>query len=392
MEKFEKRIPYGRQTISEEDIENVSDVLRSKFLTQGPAVLRFEESIASYCGSKSAVSANSATSALHLACLALGLGPGDILWTSPITFVASSNVALLCGAKIDFVDIDPKSYNISIDLLEKKLKKAEKIGQLPKIIMPVHLCGQSCEMERIYTLSKKYGFRIIEDASHAIGARYKDDPVGNCRYSDICVFSFHPVKIITSGEGGMATTNSSDLARIMRELRSHGITRENEAMRSRPKDEIWNYQQTDLGYNYRMTDIQAALGLSQLSSLDDFVKSRHNIVELYNDKLKSLPIILPWQHPDSWSSFHLYPIRVREIDAGISQKNLYKIFHESQIEVNLHYIPVYLQPYYKEIGFERGYCPESENYFREAISLPIFSSMSKEDLERIVTLLMESLA
>ena len=391
MEKSDFEIPYGRQDISQVDIDAVADVLRSDFLTQGPAVVKFEQAVATYCGVQHAVSANSATSALHLACLALGLGSGDRLWTSPITFVASANVGLYCGADVDFVDIDPLTYNMSVDCLEEKLVAAEIEGKLPKVVMPVHLCGQSCDMARIYDLSQQYGFKIIEDAAHAIGGKYKEEPIGSCHYSDVTVFSFHPVKIITSGEGGMVLSNSSELAQRMSELHSHGITRNTAAMKARPEDEIWNYQQTELGFNYRMTDMQAALGSSQLARLDEFVQERHNIACSYEEQLDGLPVELPWQHPDTWSSYHLYPIRIREAEAGKTQKQIYASFWNAQIKVNLHYIPVYRQPYYEAMGFVAGYCPAAEDYFKEAISLPMFPTLSDANLERVVAVLKEAL-
>ena len=304
-------IPYGRQDINQADIDAVVEVLRSDFLTQGPVVPAFEKAVSNYCGSQHAVAVNSATSALHIACLALGVGKGDIVWTSPITFVASANSALYCGATVDFVDIDPKTYNLSVDCLKEKLAQAEKTGRLPKVLIPVHLCGQPCDIAAIHALSLQYGFKIIEDASHAIGGRYKDECIGNCRYSDITVFSFHPVKIITTGEGGMALTNVHQLSKRMKLLRSHGITTEVADMHARPPQELWNYQQIDLGFNYRMTDIQAALGLSQMQRLDEFVVKRYNIAKRYDQMLTNLPVITPWQHPDSYSSYHLYVIRLK---------------------------------------------------------------------------------
>ena len=303
-------IPYGRQEISDADIQAVVDVLHSDFLTQGPAVPAFEKCISDYCGAQHAVAVNSATSALHIACLALGVGPSDMVWTSPITFVASANCALYCGAKIDFVDIDPRTYNMSVAHLAEKLAHAEKTGNLPKVVIPVHLCGQPCDMAGIYALSQQYKFKIIEDASHAIGGKYRGEPIGNCRYSDITIFSFHPVKIITTGEGGMSMTNDAQLARRMQLLRSHGITRDANEMTHAP-DGPWYYQQIDLGYNYRMTDIQAALGMSQMQRLEEFVSKRHVISRRYEQLLASLPVITPWQHADSYSGLHLYVIRLK---------------------------------------------------------------------------------
>ena len=379
-------IPYGRQSIAEDDIQAVVDVLRSDFLTQGPVVPAFEQAVASYCHARHGVAASNATAALHIACLALGLGPGDYLWTSPITFVASANCGLYCGAQVDFVDIDPHTFNMSPVALEKKLIAAKLQGKLPKVVVPVHMCGQPCDMVSIYALSVKYGFKIIEDASHAIGAKYQGDPVGNCRYSDITVFSFHPVKIITTAEGGMAVTNQDALASKMRLLRSHGISSTPSDMAPRPADEIWNYQQIDLGFNYRMTEMQAALGLSQLQKLDEFVAIRQEIASYYDRALSIVDIHTPWQHPDTDSSFHLYPIQVTAT-SGISQQSLYKSLSEAGVKVNLHYIPVYLQPYYARLGFYPGYCPHAEDYFKSSISIPVYASMTQSQQHRVVDLI-----
>ena len=304
-------IPYSCQEITEDDIVEVEKVLRSDFLTQGPIVPKFEKSVAYYCGASHAIAVNSATSALHIACLALDLGPGDWLWTSPNTFVASANCGRYCGANIDFVDIDPRTYNMSIDALSDKLIKAEKLGKLPKILVPVHFAGQPCDMITIHNLSKRYGFKIIEDASHAIGSSYNQIKVGSCTHSDITVFSFHPVKIITTAEGGMALTNNKDIADKIYRLRTHGITSDETMMKVRPEDEIWNYQQIDLGYNYRMNDIQAALGLNQMKRLDEYVKRRHKIAKYYDTELKNLIVTVPWQAPNVYSSYHLYPILIK---------------------------------------------------------------------------------
>lgn len=380
-------IPYGRHDISQADVDAVVEVLRSDWLTQGPLVPRFEQAVAKFTGANHAVAVNSATSALHIACLALGLGPGDTLWTSPNTFVASANCALYCGADVDFVDIDPRTYNMSVEFLEQKLKTAAKDNKLPKVVIPVHFAGQSCEMEQIHRLSQEYGFRIIEDASHAIGGQYLCQPVGNCRFSDITVFSFHPVKIITTGEGGMAMTNDSILAEKMHRLRTHGITNNQSMMDQRPTEEIWNYQQVDLGFNYRMTDIQAALGLSQLNRLDEFIKTRHQIAKNYTTALENLPITLPWQHPHSISSFHLYPIVLNDKINFKNQKDVYCACHKEGICVNVHYIPVYLHPKYSNLKDWKGSCPASENYFRGTISLPIYPTLGKEKLEKVIAVI-----
>jgi len=379
-------IPYGRQSISEADIQAVVDVLRSDYLTQGPVVPAFEQAVASYCHALHGVATSNATAALHIACLALGLGPGDWLWTSPITFVASANCGLYCGAHVDFVDIDPHSFNMSPVALEKKLIVAKLQGKLPKIVVPVHLCGQACDMAAIHALSIQYGFKIIEDASHAIGAKYQGEPVGNCRYSDITVFSFHPVKIITTAEGGLAVTNHPALAQKMNLLRSHGISTASADRQSRPAEEIWNYQQIDLGYNYRMTELQAALGLSQLQQLDSFVLKRQSIARYYDHALAEVNIQTPWQHPQTQSSFHLYPIQVAST-SGISQQALYQSMTEAGVKVNLHYIPVYLQPYYAGLGFQPGHCPHAEDYFKSSISIPLYAGMTEEQQHRVVSLI-----
>lgn len=377
-------IPYGRQDISEADIQAVVDVLRSDWLTQGPAVPRFEQSAAAYTGAAHAMAVNSATAALHIACLALEVGKGDVVWTSPNTFVASANCALYCGADIDFVDIDPRTYNLSVSCLAEKLHVAKQTNRLPKVVIPVHFAGQPCEMEEIHKLAKEYGFRIIEDASHAIGASYQQRKVGFCQYSDITVFSFHPVKIITTGEGGLATTNDENLAERMMRYRTHGITNRPERMHPRPQDEIWNYQQIDLGYNYRMTDIQAALGFSQIQRLDEFIEKRRQIAAAYDRELASLPVLTPWQSPNGASSFHLYPIRLKGTDRSGNQRNVYEAMRDMGIAVNLHYIPVYLQPFFADRGFSVGYCPEAESYFQQAISLPMYSALSIDQRKQVV--------
>jgi UDP-4-amino-4,6-dideoxy-N-acetyl-beta-L-altrosamine transaminase len=377
-------IPYGRQDISTADISAVLEVLNSDYLTQGPMVPLFEQTVSTHCGAKHAVAVNSATSALHIACLALELGPGDWLWTTPITFVASANCGLYCGASVDFVDIDPKTYNMSAEKLAEKLLQAEKTGKLPAVVVPVHFSGQPCDMAAIYKLGQQYGFKIIEDASHAIGASYLGQPVGNCHYSDITVFSFHPVKIVTTGEGGMALTNDPVLADRMERYRSHGITSEPAQMQARPTDEIWNYQQIRLGYNYRMTDIQAALGISQMTRLAAFVEKRRLIAQRYDTVLSDLPLQTPWQHSNGSSSYHLYPIRLRLRDLAHTQSQVYEALRANGILVNLHYIPVYRQPYYEKMGFASGYCQEAESYYKAAISLPMYPSMTEAQQGRVI--------
>jgi UDP-4-amino-4,6-dideoxy-N-acetyl-beta-L-altrosamine transaminase len=383
-------IPYGRQQILQGDVDAVIGVLRSEFLTQGPTVPRFEAAVAKQVGSRHAVAVNSATSALHIACMALGLGPGDWLWTSPITFVASANCALYCGAGVDFVDIDPRTCNLDPVALEAKLVDAEKRGRLPKVVVPVHLCGQSCEMEPIRALSRRFGFKVLEDASHAIGGRYQDQPVGNGRYSDITVFSFHPVKIITTAEGGMAMTQDDALARSMALARSHGITRDPALMTHAP-DGDWYYQQVALGYNYRLTDLQAALGLSQLARIEALVARRHEVAARYDRLLAGLPVLTPWRHPDAYSALHLYVIRLQLDRIARSHREVFDAMRHAGIGVNLHYIPVHTQPYYRAMGFREGDFPEAERYYREAITLPMFPDLSEADQDRVVVALSEAL-
>lgn len=386
-----KTIPYGHQNINKDDIQAVVDVLKSDFITQGPVVPAFETAVASYCGAQHAVAVNSGTSALHIACLALGVGKGDVVWTTPITFVASANCALYCGAQVDFVDIDSRIYNLSVERLAEKLAYAEKTGKLPKVVIPVHLCGQPCDMAGIHALSQRYGFKIIEDASHAIGGRYKDEPVGNCRYSDITVFSFHPVKIITTGEGGMVLTNNVQLAKRTQLLRSHGITRDAADMTHAP-DGPWYYQQVDLGFNYRMTDIQAALGLSQMQRVDEFVDRRHAIAKRYDQLLADFPVITPWQHADSYSGFHLYVIRLKLAEIGKTHRQVFEVFCAANIGVNLHYIPVHRQPYYERLGFKAGHCPEAEQYYAEAISLPMYPELTEAQQNNVIEVLCQTTA
>jgi UDP-4-amino-4,6-dideoxy-N-acetyl-beta-L-altrosamine transaminase len=379
-------IPYGRQDISEEDIQAVEDVLRSDYLTQGPVVPAFENSVSKYCGAKYAVAVNSATSALHIACRSLKVGENDIVWTSPISFVASANCAIYCGANIDFVDIDADTYNMSVEALKFKLEVAESEGNLPKVVIPVHLSGQSCEMDKIYALSKKYGFKIIEDASHAIGGQYKGEPIGNCRYSDITVFSFHPVKIITTGEGGMCVTNDPDIALNLARYRSHGIVRHSSEMTQVP-DGPWYYEQIELGYNYRLTDIQAALGLSQVSRLDKFVSMRHEIAKRYNSLLSNSPVLIPHQHKDSYSGMHLYIIRLKKESQSISHLQLFEKLRLAGVLVNLHYIPIYRQPYFKRMGFNPEDFPQSEAYYSEAISIPMYATLTEEHQNYVVDII-----
>lgn len=371
-------IPYGKQEITEADIKAVVEVLKSDFITQGPVIPAFESAVANYCGAKHSVAVNSATSALHIACRALGVGNGDVVWTSPISFVASSNCALYCGANIDFVDINPKTYNLSVEKLEEKLIEADKHDRLPKVVIPVHLTGQSCEMEKIHSLSKKYGFKIIEDASHAIGGRYQDRPVGCCQYSDITVFSFHPVKIITTAEGGMALTNDRGLADKLSLLRSHGVTRDPALMQNNDRGP-WYYEQIDLGFNYRLTDLQAALGLSQLERLDEYVSQRHELSKKYNVALENLSLILPWQHPETYSGLHLYVIRLKLDEINKTHREVFESLRTKGIGVNLHYIPIHTQLFYQALGFKWGDYPEAEKYYGEAISLPMFPTLEKQD-------------
>lgn len=377
-------IPYSRQSISDDDIKAVTEALRGDFLTQGPLVPKFESEISHYCGSSYATAVNSASSALHIACLALGLGPGDYLWTSPNSFVASATCALHCGAHVDFVDIDMESFNISIEVLEAKLRWAEQRGTLPKILVPVHFAGQPCDMPAIYKLSEKYGFKIIEDASHALGSTYDDINVGSCRHSDITVFSFHPVKMITTCEGGIATTNNNEIAERMNRLRSHGITRDPLLMTSHSHNEIWNYEQIELGYNFRLSEIHAALGLNQMKSLSKFLDIRRGIAKRYDYQLGELPLITPRQRLGSQSSYHLYPILVSDEFVNNYRKKLYNFMQHVGVNVNIHYIPIHLQPYFQKIGFKVGDFPNAERYFRHTLSLPIYPDLTDESFDYIV--------
>jgi len=375
-------IPYGKQDINQSDIESVIKVLKSDFLTQGPQVLLFEKTIAKYCKAEFSVAVNSATSALHIACLTLGLGKGDWLWTSPNSFVASANCGLYCGAKVDFVDIDPQTYNLSVTELEKKLIQAKQNNKLPKIVIPVHFAGQPCDMKKIHSLGKEYGFRIIEDAAHAIGSKYLDKPVGACQYSDITVFSFHPVKIITTAEGGLATTNNEILAKQMQLLRSHGVTRDSELMTKLPEGD-WYYQQVDLGFNYRMTELQAALGVSQMQRLDEFVARRHVLQERYDSLINDFPIIKPYQDKSSYSALHLYPIQIVIEKIDKSRKQVFDELRSGGIGVNVHYIPIHTQPYYQQFGFKEGDFPNAEAYYNRVISIPLFQAMTTEQQDGV---------
>jgi UDP-4-amino-4,6-dideoxy-N-acetyl-beta-L-altrosamine transaminase len=375
-------LPYARQSISDADIAAVEAVLRSDWLTQGPAIDRFERKVAGYCGAKHAVAVSSATAALHVTCLAVGLKPGDELWTSPNTFVASANCGLYCGARVDFVDIDPRTYNLNVDQLAARLASAKKTGKLPRVLVPVHFAGQSCDMEAIARLAREFGIHVIEDASHAIGARYQGKPVGDSRFSDATVFSFHPVKIIATGEGGMILTNRDDLREKLVRLRTHGITREPHQMEGESHGP-WYYQQVELGFNYRMTDIQAALGTSQMNRIDEFVRRRHFLANRYDQLLAGLPLTLPWQHPDTEPSWHLYVVRLQLERIGKTQRQVFEELRAAGIGVNLHYIPVHTQPYYRWLGFKAGQFPEAERYYAEAISLPMFYALTEADQERV---------
>ncbi|HYF33896.1 MAG TPA: UDP-4-amino-4,6-dideoxy-N-acetyl-beta-L-altrosamine transaminase [Prosthecobacter sp.] len=382
-------IPYGRQFIDEADIEAVVAVLRSDFITQGPAIARFEESVAQFCGARHAVALANATAALHIGALALGLEPGDRLWTSPNTFVASANCGLYCGARVDFVDIDSRTYNMSATCLDAKLEAAAANGTLPKVLVPVHFSGQPCEMEAIGALAAKYGVRVMEDASHAIGAEYRGEKVGG-RHADLTIFSFHPVKVLTTGEGGMLLTNDSTLYEKLIRLRSHGITRDARFLEG-PADGPWAYQQVDLGFNYRMTDIQAALGASQMTKLAAFLERRRELAARYDRLLADQPLILPWQHPDTLSAWHLYVVRPDPGRTAITRAELYAGLRERGVAPQVHYIPVHTQPYYQKLGFEAGDFPMAEAYYNDALSLPMFYSLSDSEQDCVVTALKEIL-
>lgn len=381
-------IPYARQDLNQDDVDAVVNVLNSGLLTQGPTVPLFEEALAKKCNAKFSVAVSSATSALHIALLAVGVGRGDSVWTTPITFAATANAVLYCGGLVDFVDIDSNTYNLSPKKLREKLVKAKNNNlPLPKVVLPVHFSGQSCEMEEIYALSLEYEFQLIEDASHAVGGSYKGHPIGDCKYSAITVFSFHPVKIITSAEGGLLLTNDQNLHSRLQLLRSHGISSDTSRFEAMDQEEIWNYQQIDLGFNYRMSDVHAALGLSQLSRLDEFIHRRAKIAAKYNLALAELSITLPWQHPDSQSAYHLYLIKLQLNKLRKTQKQIYSELNMAGILVNLHYIPVYRHPYYKKLGYTKDYCPEAERYFTSALSLPMYPAMSDEEQSHVIEIM-----
>ena len=386
-----KSIPYGRQSISNDDINEVRDVLNSDFLTQGPRVPIFENNVAEYCNAKYAVATNSATSSLHSACVALGVSANDIVWTSANTFVASSNCALYCGANVDFVDIDLNTFNMCPIKLEEKLIVAKKMNKLPKVVIPVHMCGQSCDMKKIYMLSKNFGFKIIEDASHGIGGSYNGFKIGSCKYSDITVFSFHPVKIITSGEGGMSLTNNKKLANKLQMHRTHGITRNPEMLKNKDQG-LWYYEELELGFNYRMTEISAALGNSQLNRLDSFVEKRHEIAKKYDQNLSDLPLDLPFQLPINYSSYHLYVIRLQIENIEITHQDFFKNMRSEGIGVNLHYIPVYKHPYYKSLGFKDYICKNAEQYYKTAVSIPIYPELSIPEQDYVIEKISDNLA
>jgi UDP-4-amino-4,6-dideoxy-N-acetyl-beta-L-altrosamine transaminase len=381
-------IPYGRQDITDDDVAAVTSALRSDWLTQGPTIDRFEATVAAYCGANHAVAVNSGTSALHIACMALGLGPGDSLWTSPNTFVASANCGLYCGANVDFVDIDRHTWNMSVDTLAAKLERANANGQLPKVLIPVHFGGEPCDLRAIRALADKYGFFIIEDATHAIGSRYAGQPIGGTPFADITVFSFHPVKIITTGEGGMAVTARADLAGAMARLRTHGITRNPSEMRRKP-DGPWYYEQIDLGYNYRITDLQAALGLSQLQRIDDYIRRRHELADRYDALLTDLPVQLPVRDSANLSAMHLYVVVLKDASR---RRAVFEQMRAAGIGVNVHYIPVHTQPQYQSLGFQRGDFPFAEAYYAGALSLPMYPALSNVQQDQVVRELRRALS
>ncbi|MDE5603365.1 MAG: UDP-4-amino-4,6-dideoxy-N-acetyl-beta-L-altrosamine transaminase [Helicobacter sp.] len=381
-------IPYGKQDITSCDIQSVLETLQSPFITQGPKCVEFEAQVAKKVGAEYAVSFNSATSALHCACLALGLRKGDWVWTSPNSFVASSNCAIYCGAKVDFVDICKKTYNLDVDLLEFKLKKTKK-HKLPKILIAVHFAGQSCDMQKIFMLSKKYGFKIIEDASHALGGSYRGFPIGGCAFSDITIFSFHPVKIITSAEGGMALTQTPKYNKKMQMLRNHGITKEITDFENSKKVGPWYYEQQILGFNYRLSELHAALGLSQLDRLESYVQKRNELAKFYDENLQDLCLTLPYVEPFNYSAFHLYPI-VLQKKSGIKRIELFNRFQKAGISPQVHYIPIHLQPFYARFGFKKGDFKRAEEYYKNAISLPLFPTLTLEEQNKVIEVLRKS--
>ncbi len=387
-------IPYGHHDVTQADIDAVAEALRSHFLTQGPAVPAFERAVSARVGAKHALAVNSATSALHIACLALELGPGDCLWTVPNTFVASANCGRYCGAEVDFVDIDPHTWNLSVPRLQEKLFQAKKNGRLPKVVVPVHFTGQPTEQEAIWDLAREFGFKVLEDASHAIGASRNGEPAGSCRWSDIAVFSFHPVKIITTGEGGMALTNDAELAQRMAMLRSHGITRDPARFLGNGTESAgaWYYEQQMLGFNYRMTDIQAALGMSQFARLDSYIERRNVLARRYDQALKDLPLQLPTVQPENQSAFHLYVVRLKRNAATKTHRQVFEELLQRGIGVNLHYMPVHLQPYYRRLGFARGQYAEAEAHGDSAITLPLYSTLTDHQQDQVVSALKQVLA
>ena len=383
-------IPYAKQDISDEDIDSVIEVLKSDFLTQGNKVPLFEDIISERVGAKYALAANSATSCLHLSCLSLGLSKGDILWTSPITYVASANCALYCGAEVDFVDIDPLTWNISVEILEEKLKTARKIKKVPKILVLVHLAGNPCDLQKIFDLSKEYGFSIIEDASHALGSKYSGEHIGSSVYSDISVFSFHPVKNITTGEGGMILTNNQKLSEKIHLYRSHGITRDTKKMINK-EEGLWYYEQLLLGFNFRMSDIHAALGISQMNSLDKFISKRNELSQIYTEELKGLPLTIQRVRKEDLSAWHIFVIRLKLSELKLSRLEIYNSLRNKGIGVNVHYIPVHLHPFYKNLGFNKGDFPNSENYYGSAITIPMFTKLKKKEIKYVIQALKESI-
>lgn len=386
-----KKIPYGRQSISDGDRAAVDGVLQSDWLTQGPKVDEFEATLARAVGARYAVSVTSGTAALHIAALAAGIGPGKTVWTSPNTFVASAACAFYCGGEVDFVDVDPSDGNLSVEALRSKLEDADKAGRLPDVLIPVHYAGHSCDMAPIGELAAQYGVKVVEDACHAIGGTYRGEPVGNCRYSDMAIFSFHPVKNVTTGEGGAITTNSESLWRKLRLLRNHGITREEDLMETAP-DGPWSYQQIDLGFNYRLTDIQAALGLSQLERLSTFVARRSEIAARYDRSLEALPVRPLRRRADTASAYHLYPVAIDERRCGTSRLDVYNALQDMGVGVQVHYIPVHTQPLFQRKGFRRGDFPQAEAFYRNTISLPVYPDLDDRQQSYVIECLGRALA